>query len=236
MKSSRSNPSCKQSRNFRHRLPRSRCAPFWVSLAYYRKFIADYAMTATALTDLTKKDAPNKIVWSPECEQAFRSLKEALGSSSVLWSPDFHRTFILQTDASNRGVGAVLSQRDDEGVERPVAFYSKKLLPREERYSTIEKECLAIKLATHVFRIYLLGRPFIIQTDHRSLEWLHRLKGNNARLTRWSLALQPSIITMCSIDRGRITATPMRSFSHIRLRRKGRREECEGPRPYGLGL
>ena len=117
---------------------------------YYRKFIADYAKTVTALTDLTKKDAPNKIVWSPECEQAFRSLKEALGSSSVLQSPDFHRTFILQTDASNRGVGAVLSQRDDEGVERPVAFYSKKLLPREERYSTIEKECLAIKLATHV--------------------------------------------------------------------------------------
>ena len=67
---------------------------------YYRKFIADYAKTAMVLTDLTKNDAPNKIVWSSECEQAFQSLKEALGSSSVLQSPDFTRTFILQTQCS----------------------------------------------------------------------------------------------------------------------------------------
>ena len=98
--------------------------------------------------------------------------------------------FVLQTDASDRGVGAVLSQRDDDGVDHPVAFYSRKLLPREERYSTIEK-CLAIKLATHAFRVYLLGRQFEVQTDHRALEWLNRLKDHNARLTRWSLALQP---------------------------------------------
>ena len=57
-------------------------------------------------------------------------------------------------------------------------------LPREQRYSTVEKECLAIKLATHTFRVYLLGRRFVIQTDHRALEWLNRLKENNARLTR----------------------------------------------------
>ena len=163
---------------------------------YYRKFIPDYAKIAAVLTDLTKKSAPNKIVWTAECDMAFRSLQEALGSSSVLRSPDFDRTFILQTDASNRGVGAVLSQLDDDGTERPVAFYSRKLLPREERYSTIEKECLAIKLATHAFRVYLLGRPFVIQTDHRSLEWLHRLKDNNARLTRWSLSLQPYDFTV----------------------------------------
>ena len=60
-----------------------------------------------------------------------------------------------------------------------------------ERYSTVEKECLAIKLAIQAFRVYLLGRKFTIQTDHRSLEWLHRLKENSARLTRWSLSLQP---------------------------------------------
>ena len=106
-------------------------------------------------------------------------------------SPDFEKRFILQTDASDRGIGAVLSQLDDDGIDRPIAFYSRKLLPREQRYSTIEKECLAIKIATHAFRVYLLGRPFVIQTDHRALEWLHRLKDNNARLTRWSLALQP---------------------------------------------
>ena len=101
------------------------------------------------------------------------------------------KQFILQTDASERGIGAVLSQRSAEGEEHPVAYFSRKLIPREERYSTVEKECLAIKLGVHAFRVYLLGRPFVVQTDHRSLEWLHRLKENNARLTRWSWSLQP---------------------------------------------
>ena len=124
---------------------------------YYRKFISDYADTAVTLTDLTKKNAPNRVVWTPKCEEAFKTLKEKSCSSPVLRSPDFSRMFFLQTDASGRGVGAVLSQRDDDGVDHPVAFYNRKLLPREERYSTIEKECLAIKLATHAFRVYLLG-------------------------------------------------------------------------------
>ena len=84
-----------------------------------------------------------------------------------------------------------ISQIDSEGEEHPVGYFSRKLLPREERYSTVEKECLAIKLGTNAFRVYLLGCPFSIQTYHCSLEWLHRLKENNARLTRWSLALQP---------------------------------------------
>jgi phospholipid-translocating ATPase len=95
----------------------------------------------------------------------------------------------LQTDASNCGVGTVLSQKDENG-EQPLGYFSRKLLPREKRYSTVEKEYLAIKLGTQAFRVYLLGRNFTIQTDHRSLEWLDRLKENNARLTRWSLALQ----------------------------------------------
>ena len=85
----------------------------------------------------------------------------------------------------------ILSQCDVDGQEHPVAFNSKKLLPREERYSTIEKECLAIKLGIEAFRVYLLGKPFLVQTDHRALVWLDRLKDKNSRLTRWSLALQP---------------------------------------------
>ena len=67
---------------------------------------------------------------------------------------------------------------------------------REERYSTVEKECLAIKLGIQAFKVYLLGRRFEIQTDHRALVWLDRLKDNNARLTRWSLALQPYDFTV----------------------------------------
>uniref|UniRef100_A0A1X7SU85 Reverse transcriptase RNase H-like domain-containing protein n=1 Tax=Amphimedon queenslandica TaxID=400682 RepID=A0A1X7SU85_AMPQE len=80
---------------------------------------------------------------------------------------------------------------DDEGEDHPIGYFSRKLLPREEKYSTIEKECLAIKLDVQAFRVYLLGKPFTIQTDHRALEWLDRVKENNARLTRWSLLMQP---------------------------------------------
>jgi len=98
--------------------------------------------------------------------------------------PDFTQPFILQTDASDRGVGAVLSQLDDKEQEHPIAYFSKKLLPREERYSTVEKECLAIKLGVHAFRIYLLGRPFTIQTDHRAghklpFVWLASLRSTS---------------------------------------------------------
>ena len=112
-------------------------------------------------------------------------------SDPVLQSPDFDKPFTLLTDASDRGVGAVLSQVDDEGADHLIAYFSRKLLLREERYSTIEKECLAIKLGIQAFIIYLLGRPFLIQTDHCSLEWLDRIKENNSRLTHWSLFLQP---------------------------------------------
>ena len=138
----------------------------------------------------------NKVQWNNDCQTAFSKLKEILCSEPILQSPDFGSEFIVQTDASEKGIGAVLSQRDDTGSEHPVAFYSRKLLPRETRYSTVEKECLAITAATHAFRVYLLGRKFMIQTDHRALEWLNRLKDNNARLTRWSLALQPYQFTV----------------------------------------
>lgn len=102
---------------------------------------------------------------------------------------DFSRNFVLQTDASDRGVGAVLSQIDKGSVEHPVAYYSRKLLPREE-------ECLAIKLGIQNFRVHLLCRPFTVETDHRCLEWLDCLEENNARLTRWSLSLRPLYILL----------------------------------------
>ena len=162
---------------------------------YYRKFIPNFTTIAAPLTDLTRKNAPNKTIWTPECSEAFQTLKGLLCSSPILKNPDFDRLFIVQTDASDRAIGAVLSQLSDEGSEHPVAYYSRKL-PREERYSTVEKECLAIRLAVQAFKVYLLGKPFTVQTDHRSLEWLNRLKDTNARLTRWSLELQSYSFTV----------------------------------------
>ena len=80
---------------------------------------------------------------------------------------------------------------DAVGCDRPIAYFSMKLLPREVWYSTVEKECLAIKLGMETFRVYLLGQKFTVETDQRSLVWLNKLKESNSRLTRQSLAVQP---------------------------------------------
>ena len=158
---------------------------------YYRRFIPNYATIAAPLSDLTRKSLPKSVIWTVECERAFQQIKDCLCSSPVLYNPDFDREFFVQTDASDRGCGAVLGQTDQDGCEHPVAYFSRKFLPREEKYSAVEKECLAIKCALQAFRIYLLGKRFTVYTDHRSLMWLDRLRDTNPRLTRWSLALQP---------------------------------------------
>eukprot|EP00795_Rhopilema_esculentum_P005569 gene5569-9573_t len=157
---------------------------------YYRKFIPSYANIAAPLTDLTKKEVKGTIQWTDDCENAFRRLKKALRSSPVLRSPDYSKEFLLQTDASDRGLGAVLSQIGDDNEEHPVMYLSRKLLDRERRYAVVEKECLAIVWAIQQLRVYLYGRKFSIQTDHNALKWLDQMKEKNSRLTRWSLALQ----------------------------------------------
>ena len=122
------------------------------------------------MTNLTRTFSPNQVVWNERCEASFKRLKDLLCCAPILQSPDFQKDFVLQTDALDVVVGAVLSQVDDTGADYPVAYFSGKLLSREQKYSTIEKECLAIKLATQALRVYLLGKPFIIQTDHQALE------------------------------------------------------------------
>ena len=158
---------------------------------YNRKFIPNYADTAAPLSDLTRKKGSNKVVWTPQCNRSFQLLKEALCDNSVLAMPDFSEEFILQTDASDRGLGAVLSQMGNDGKDHPVVFLSRKLKPHEENYATIEKECLAIKWAIESLQYYLLGREFKVVTDHQPLKWLNEAKEKNKRLTRWSLDLQP---------------------------------------------
>ena len=157
---------------------------------YYRKFILSNSAVADPLTDLMRKSRSNKVMWSDQCEVAFRTLKEAMCSQPVLRSPDYTQEFVLQTDASDRGMGAVLGQVDKEGEEHPVSYFSKKFLPREEKYSAIKMECLAVKLGAQAFRIHLLGREFVVVTDHQALEWLERMRNDNSRLTRLSLSLQ----------------------------------------------
>ncbi len=111
---------------------------------YYRRFIPNFSDLTSPLTDLTKKEAPDPVQWTELCQQAITKVKAALCGWPLLHSPNFDLPFLLQMDASDRGLGAVLAQVV-EREERPVLYLSQKLSKRETRYSTIEKECLAIR-------------------------------------------------------------------------------------------
>ena len=103
---------------------------------YYQHFIREYATIAEPFTNLTRKGEPDTVNWTVSIEQAFQTLKNKLTTTTVIKSPDYSKTFVLQTDASQVGVGVMLSQGDDD---YPIAsYYSRKLLDREKRYSTIE--------------------------------------------------------------------------------------------------
>ena len=147
------------------------------------------------LTNLTRKSCANKVAWTEECEQAFQDLKESLCHGPVLQSPDFDLPFTVQTDASGLGLGAVLLQGEGE-ERRPILYISRKLFPRETRYSTVEKECLAIKWALDTLKYYLMGKEFVLETDHRALQWMHRMRDSNAQITQWYLLLQPYKFTV----------------------------------------
>lgn len=159
-------------------------------VGWYRRFIPQFSEKAVPLTNLKTKMVKNPVPWTEDCEHAFTYLKECLCTFPVLRSPDFAKRFLVQVDASARGIGAVLLQ-EDRGQKYPVLYLSRKLLPRETRYATIEKEGLAIKWALESLRYYLLGREFDLETDHRALSWIHSMKDRNARVTRWYLSLQP---------------------------------------------
>ena len=167
-------------------------------IGYYRKFIPNFSAVSAPLTDLTKKGKPMKVRWEPEHEKAFQSLIQVLGKSPILCLPDFEKEFIVRTDASETGIGAVLLQ-DYEGHKFPVYYASKKLSEREKSYSVIEKECLAVIWAVQKFQSYLYGKPFTLETDHEPLVYLNKAKCANARLMRWALALQPFKMNVVSI-------------------------------------
>jgi hypothetical protein len=113
-------------RNFSQSLTKKHVHSFLGLTGYYRKFIPRYATLALPLTDATRKDQPNKVVWSVECEVAFQALKAALCSHTVLMSPNFHKEFILQTDVSDRGVGAVLSQTGQSHISLTSSFQGRR--------------------------------------------------------------------------------------------------------------
>ena len=104
--------------------------------------------------------------------------------------PDFTKKFYLYTDASDTGLGAVLSQKDNEGREQVIAYASSTLRPSERNYGVTEKEALAVVWAVKQFRHYLLGTVFEIITDHNALRWLFTKQTNpSARVSRWIMSM-----------------------------------------------
>ncbi|KAK1694297.1 hypothetical protein QYE76_010994 [Lolium multiflorum] len=131
---------------------------------YYRKFVRAYGILAKPLTNLLKKKA---FVWSAEAEEAFLALKKAMSTTPVLTLPDFSKQFVVETDACDSGVGAVLMQDS-----HPVAFLSKALSVHHRSLSIYENEFLALIMAVERWRSYLQRGEFIIKTDHQSLTFL----------------------------------------------------------------
>ena len=164
-------------------------------VGFYRRFIPHFASVAAPLTDLTKKGSPNTLEWGPAQQNAFIALRKVIASQPVLSLPDYSKQFLLQTDASDQGIGAVLLQ-EKEGMRHPIGFASRKLLPREQNYATIERECLAIVWGIGKFDNFLYGQHFLLEVDHEPLKYLNECNFKNGRLTRWALSIQPYRFTV----------------------------------------
>lgn len=162
---------------------------------FYRQYLPSYATIAFPLTEKTKKQEPDRIHWTPECQTAFQTLKQKLAEKPVIRMPNHDLPFVLRTDASDKGMGAVLLQDHGEGLQ-PIAFASKKFSETERRYATVEKECLGTVWGIRKFERYLYGKHFVLETDHQPLKYLQRMKPTNARLMRWALQLQPYVFTI----------------------------------------
>ena len=155
---------------------------------YYRRFVKDFAAIAKPLHRLTEKTA--KFEWTNECQTAFEEIRRRLVTAPILAFPDYERAFILDTDASDIGIGAVLSQVQEDGSERVIAYVSRVLTKPEQRYCVTRRELLAVVTFVQHFRPYLLGRHFLLRTDHGSLTWLSNFKEPEGQLARWLEQLQ----------------------------------------------
>lgn len=155
--------------------------------SYYRRFIRGFADVAHPLHQCAEK--PQPFVWTNEVNQAFLYLKHALTGAPILSYPNPDDQFILDTDASNQAVGAVLSQMQN-GQETAIAYYSQALSRTEQQYCTTRKELLAVVKAVKHFHPYLYGRSFILRTDHAALRWLFSFRFPEGQIARWLERLQ----------------------------------------------
>ena len=164
--------------------------PFLGMAIYYRKFCNNFSIITEPLTNLPGKRV--KFIWTDNCQKPFEKLKAILKSAPVLLAPSFDKEFKLAIDASDVGAGSVLLQEDDNGVDHPVCYYSKKFNKHQRNYSTIEKDFLSLTLALQHFEVYLASSvaSIVIFTDHNPLTFIQKMKNKNQRSLKWSLMLQ----------------------------------------------
>ena len=154
---------------------------------YYRRFVPDYSTVAQPLVRLLGKDC--KFHWTDACQVAFMALRALLIKAPVLAFPKEDLPYIVDTDASDYGIGGVLSQCI-EGTEHVIAYYSKSLNPAQQKYCTTRRELLAVVATLDHFKGYVWGPKFLVRTDHAALVWLKNLKNIQGMLARWLAKLQ----------------------------------------------
>lgn len=151
--------------------------------SYYRRFVPQFAKIANPLHNLTRKDTP--FVWDSECQTAFATLKTRLTTAPVLAYPDFTKGFVLETDASYVGLGAVLSQAQDDGKLHPVSYASRALSAPERNYPITELETLAVVWAISHYRAYLYGHDVVVYTDHSAVKAILGVTNLSGKHARW---------------------------------------------------
>lgn len=171
-----------------------KAATSFVKMAeYYRSHIPNFSMLAQPLFDLTKKNS--RFEWKDTQQEAFDQIKNCLINRPLLHFPDSNRQFIIQVDASDYGIGAVLMQNVDQS-DKPIAYMSQKLNQQQRNWNTTEKECFAVVSSIKKWHHYVSGRHFFIKTDHHSLCWLNKNHKNNPKLNRWRMFLQDYSFTI----------------------------------------
>ena len=151
--------------------------------SYYRRFIPCFSVIARPLHHLTRKGA--EFVWSPDCEGGFRALKEKLTHPPVLAYPSFEKSFVLETDASGSGLGAVLSQPLDDNVNHPIAYASRSLSPAESNYNITELEMLAVVWAVTHFKAYLYSHNVTVYSDNAAVRAVLETPHPSGKHARW---------------------------------------------------
>lgn len=154
---------------------------------YYSRFIPNFAVLREPLVNLTRKGVVWE--WTEEHQNAFDTLVKHLTETPLLAHPDFEKPFEVTTDACNYGLGAVLTQINEDGSRQPIQYISKTLSRAERKWATRELEALAVVWACEVFRPYIGGKEFTVRTDHQSLKWLMDAQ-TPGRIARWAIRLQ----------------------------------------------